>query len=209
MTRQFVRVARFIARTGAEGPGTRSALWVQGCTIRCPGCFNPHLWGARGGRMTAPERIAADIPLDVEGLTLLGGEPFEQPGALAELARLVRARGQTVMTFTGYELDELRSAASPAVADLLNHTDLLVDGRFEVKRLDTARPWVGSTNQRFHALTDRYAELVDRLAALPDRLEIRVAPDGRVDVNGWSDTASLETLLDGLRRRPPSATRPR
>ena len=159
--------------------------------------------------MTAPERIAADIPLDVEGLTLLGGEPFEQPGALAELARLVRARGQTVMTFTGYELDELRSAASPAVADLLNHTDLLVDGRFEVKRLDTARPWVGSTNQRFHALTDRYAELVDRLAALPDRLEIRVAPDGRVDVNGWSDTASLETLLDGLRRRPPSAARPR
>jgi len=49
VTRQFVRVARFIARTGAEGPGTRSALWVQGCTIRCPGCFNPHLWGARGG----------------------------------------------------------------------------------------------------------------------------------------------------------------
>ena len=209
MTRQFVRVARFIARTGAEGPGTRSALWVQGCTIRCPGCFNPHLWGVRGGRMTAPERIAADIPLDVEGLTLLGGEPFEQPGALAELARLVRARGQTVMTFTGYELDELRSAASPAVADLLNHTDLLVDGRFEVDRLDTARPWVGSTNQRFHALTDRYAGLVDRLAALPDRLEIRVAPDGRVGVNGWSDTASLETLLDGLRRRPPSAARPR
>ena len=177
MTRQSVRVARFIARTGAEGPGTRSALWVQGCTLRCPGCFNPHLWGVRDGRMTAPERIAADIPLDVEGLTLLGGEPFEQPGALAELARLVRARGQTVMTFTGYELDELRCAASPAVADLLNHTDLLVDGRFEVDRLDTARPWVGSTNQRFHALTDRYAGLVDRLAALPDRLEIRVTPN--------------------------------
>ena len=98
MTRQSVRVARFIARTGVEGPGTRSALWVQGCTLRCPGCFNPHLWGVRGGRMTAPEQIAADIPLDVEGLTLLGGEPFEQPGALAELARLVRARRQTVMT---------------------------------------------------------------------------------------------------------------
>ena len=200
-----VRVARFINRTEAEGPGTRSALWVQGCTIRCPGCFNPHLWGTHGGRMMAPERIAADIPLDVEGLTLLGGEPFEQAEPLAELARLVQGRGQTVMTFTGYELDELRCAASPAVADLLNHTDLLVDGRFEVDRLDTARPWVGSTNQRFHALTARYADLADRLAALPDRLEIRIALDGRVDVNGWADTASLEILFDGLRRPPSSA----
>lgn len=152
--------------------------------------------------MVAPERIAADIPLDVEGLTLLGGEPFEQAEPLAELARLVQGRRQTVMTFTGYELDELRSAASPAVIGLLNHTDLLVDGRFEVDRPDTTRPWVGSTNQRFHALTARYADLVDRLTSLPDRLEIRIAPDGRVDVNGWADTASLEILFDGLRRRP-------
>ena len=155
--------------------------------------------------MVAPERIAADIPLDVEGLTLLGGEPFEQAEPLAELARLVQGRRQTVMTFTGYELDELRSAASPAVIGLLNHTDLLVDGRFEVDRPDTTRPWVGSTNQRFHALTARYADLVDRLTSLPDRLEIRIAPDGRVDVNGWADTASLEILFDGLRRRPRAA----
>ena len=201
------RVARFIARTEAEGPGTRSALWVQGCTIRCPGCFNPHLWGARGGRTTTPERVLASIPLDVEGLTLLGGEPFEQPEPLAELARLVQARGQTVMTFTGYELDDLRSAGDSAVAALLEHTDLLVDGRFEVDRLDTARPWVGSTNQRFHALTARYAGLVDSLTALPDRLEIHVAPSGRVEVNGWSDAASLEILLEGMRRQPPSRAR--
>lgn len=201
---QPARIARFIDRTEAEGPGTRSALWVQGCTIRCPGCFNPHLWGTRGGRMATPEQVLADIPIDVEGLTLLGGEPFEQPEPLAELARLVQARGQTVMTFTGYDLDALRAATSSSVAALLSHTDLLVDGRFEVDHLDTSRPWVGSTNQRFHALTPRYVGLVDALTTMPDRLEIRVAPTGRVEVNGWSDTASLEILLEGMRQAPVS-----
>mgnify|MGYP000961653581 CR=1 FL=1 len=204
-----LRVAGIVEESFVDGPGIRFTVFVQGCPHRCPGCHNPQTHAYEGGFWVEVGSLLARMeenPL-LDGLSLSGGEPFEQPEPLAELARLVQSRGQTVMTFTGYELDDLRSAGDLAVAALLEHTDLLVDGRFEVDRLDTARPWVGSTNQRFHALTARYAGLVDSLTALPDRLEIHVAPSGRVEVNGWSDAASLEILLEGMRRQPPSRAR--
>src|SRR4051794_1393000 len=96
-----VQVARVIPRTIAEGPGTRFAVWVQGCTIRCVGCFNPHLWGRKGGTATDPVGLATEaIDAEVEGVTLLGGEPFEQAAPLAAFARVVRHAGLSVMTFT-------------------------------------------------------------------------------------------------------------
>lgn len=193
-----ILLARILERTRAEGPGLRAALWVQGCTIRCRGCFNPHLWGRRGGTPVEPEDLLQRVPEDVEGVTLLGGEPFEQPAALARLAHLVQRRGQTVMTFTGYWLERLRCSRTPGVADLLAHTDLLVDGPFDVTAPDHQRPWVGSVNQRFHALTPRYTGLVSRLESVPNRLEVRVDPTGAVSVNGWASTDALEALLERL-----------
>ncbi|AYD91037.1 radical SAM protein [Actinomyces sp. 2119] len=193
-----ILLARLLERTRAEGPGLRTALWVQGCTIRCRGCFNPHLWGKRGGTPVEPDSLLQRIPEDVEGVTFLGGEPFEQPEALARLAYLVRRRGQTVMTFTGYWLERLRCSRAPGVAGLLANTDLLVDGPFDIAVPDHRRPWVGSVNQRFHALTPRYARLVSRLDSVPDRLEVRVDPTGAVSVNGWASTDALDALLERL-----------
>ncbi|MBW9205349.1 radical SAM protein [Mumia sp. zg.B17] len=196
-----VRVARSIPRTTAEGPGTRFALWVQGCTLQCPGCFNPHLWTQRGGDLVAPETLLDAVPADVEGVTLLGGEPFEQAGPLAVFAALVRQRGQSVMTFTGFTLDDLRRKESGDVDALIAQTDLLVDGPFLKDQVDLARPWVGSRNQRFHALGPRYRTLVDELDGIGDRLEIRVSADGTVSVNGWAPTATLDLILADLGRR--------
>ncbi|MEU6020572.1 hypothetical protein [Micromonospora sp. NPDC047134] len=97
----------------------------------------------------APRELARRV-LDAgtEGLTLLGGEPFDQSAAL------------------------------------LAATDLLVAGPFEADRIDTARPWVGSTNQEFVLLSDRFPGLLDELSVSPDRVEITVDPAGRVAVNG-------------------------
>lgn len=198
MTFPSLRIARFVARTEAEGPGIRSALWVQGCTIRCRGCFNPQLWGRHGGELMTSQELFQQVPDDVEGVTLLGGEPFEQPIGLANFARLIKSRGQTVMTFTGYVLEELQRSCDPGIAALLTYTDLLVDGPFDVTSLDTRRPWVGSVNQRFHALTPRYRNLVASIASIPDRLEVRIGPDGKVAVNGWATSDTLEDLIFGL-----------
>jgi anaerobic ribonucleoside-triphosphate reductase activating protein len=206
----LVRVARFLERTTAEGPGERTAIWVQGCTIRCAGCFNPHLFGVRGGTLTDPaELVDRVLATGTPGLTLLGGEPFEQAAALAVVAAGVRSAGRSVMTFTGYDHDHLRALAGTGrddVAALLAATDLLVAGPFRQDSLDHVRPWVGSTNQQFLHLTDRIPETPYDVAVTPDRIEVIVDPTGAVSVNGWADTEALDALLADLptRRARPS-----
>ena len=209
-----VWVLRFLPVTAAEGPGVRAALWVQGCSIRCPGCFNPHSWPAEGGTELAWEVLAERIRATkgIEGLTLLGGEPFDQAASLAPLAAAVQAAGLGVMTFTGHTLEALRDAGRPAWDALLAATDLLVDGPYRADLPERRRPWVGSANQRFHFLTPRYGHLEARLEELPDRLEIRIASDGTTQVNGFAPAGRLEDLLGevlGATHRAPAGLRGR
>ena len=95
------------------------------------------------------------------------------------------------MTFTGHVLEELPPSK------LLDSTDLLVDGPFLADRPETSRPWVGSVNQRFHFLTGRYDESIFRT---PNRLELTIAPDGAIELNGFATTEVLEALLEGDHR---------
>ncbi len=134
----------------------------------------------------------------VEGITFLGGEPFAQAAALAELGRLLKQEGLSIMTFTGYQYEELQQGGDPDVLALLAVTDLLIDGPFQQELLDTSRPWIGSRNQRYHFLTERYRHLEERLQHIPNRLEVRLAPDGRVAVNGLAEVEQLEALLRDL-----------
>jgi anaerobic ribonucleoside-triphosphate reductase activating protein len=132
----------------------------------------------------------------VEGITLLGGEPFEQADVLAELAGAARMAGRGVMTFTGFRYEVLRRGARPGWRELLGATDLLVDGPYLLARRDTTRPWVGSSNQRFIHLTNRYREALAN--AEPERLEVRIRRDGAVAINGWPEdrlVAAVEELL--------------
>ncbi|MEV6690371.1 hypothetical protein AB0M35_02675 [Micromonospora sp. NPDC051196] len=85
------------------------------------------------------------------------------------------------------------------VAALLAATDLLVAGPFQADRIDTRRPWVGSTNQEFVLLGDRFPGLLDELSGSPDRIEITVDRAGQVAVNGWAESDVLDELLIGLR----------
>jgi anaerobic ribonucleoside-triphosphate reductase activating protein len=202
-----LRWSRFLAATTAEGPGVRSALWVQGCSVHCPGCFNPQLWAEIGGRVENTAELAHSFVADalgagVEGITLLGGEPFDQAAGLAHIAEAFRAAGLSVMTFSGYTLELLTewSATRADIARLLAATDLLIDGPYLRDRPDAVRPWLGSTNQGIRALTPVYADEVARIERRGgrDRLEIRIRPDGQIDVNGWADDAALENLLHDL-----------
>lgn len=153
---------------------------------------------------------------DIEGITLLGGEPVEQASALAELCRIVRTTDPpgaeapvaavpprlptarlkpalSVVLFSGYTLAELRSMG-PEVQDLLAQTDLLVDGRYDRTQPETRRRWVGSANQSLHFLTDRYSP-DDPAFAAPNTVEVRFSK-GSLDVNGWP---ALAAALRGAR----------
>ncbi len=186
-----LRVALELPDTDAEGPGRRYAIWVQGCPLRCAGCCNAELLTFGGGRLVAPADLIARILAGpaTEGITLLGGEPFAQAAGLAVVAGAVRAAGLGVMVFTGFTLDDLRARDDPAVARLLAATDLLVDGTFDRARPDTRRRWVGSTNQRTHALTTRYDPESTAFYA-PRTTELRLS-DGRLIVSGWPLTGAL------------------
>jgi anaerobic ribonucleoside-triphosphate reductase activating protein len=185
-----LRVGARVPVTRVEGPGARYALWVQGCSIRCPGCCNPHLFDAAGGTVVTIDVLLAEIRAArpaIEGVTFLGGEPFEQAAALARVAAGAQALGLSVMVFSGYALEELRARAESGVASLLQATDVLVDGRYEATRPERGRLWAGSENQRFHYLTDRYSreiELPPPGAPLRE-VEVRIEADGRIAANGW------------------------
>jgi anaerobic ribonucleoside-triphosphate reductase activating protein len=187
-----IRIASVVPVTEAEGPGARFAVWVQGCAIRCPGCCNPHMFDALGGEPVESQELLArlDAVRDrVEGVTLLGGEPFEQAAALVPFTHGVRERGLSVVAFSGYPIHALRRDRPPGSRDLLAEVDLLVDGPYVEPLPESRRRWAGSDNQRFHFLTGRYSPGVEVIAAgEPERtVELRLTPDGRMERSGWPE----------------------
>lgn len=183
-----LNVARTLRRSAANGPGERFVVWVQGCPLACPGCWNPDTWSFERRVVRDVDELAAEILRveDIEGVTFTGGEPFAQARALAELARRVRHRGLSVFVFTGYDLAEL---TADAAKQLLAVTDVLVAGRYERDQRTLASPWLGSTNQRIHFLSDLYRP-TDMTAAV----EVRIDHDGALTVTGFPDD---EWLADG------------
>lgn len=197
-----LRVAARVVDTAAEGPGRRFALWLAGCSIRCPGCCNPELFEAQAGEVVAVEALVAEILAAarahaLDGVTLLGGEPLDQLEGVTTLVRALGGHGLGVILFTGRTLEEAR--ALDGFARLEPALDTIVDGRFEGGRLEPregGRRWIGSTNQRLVHLTSRYAD-----AALwdgPAHLDVRVGSGGEVTVHG--DPELARRLLRHLSR---------
>jgi anaerobic ribonucleoside-triphosphate reductase activating protein len=195
----MLRVATISDDTEAEGPGRRWALWVQGCTIRCPGCCNPEMFGRDGGSDTAidvlVERMRAAKAKGVEGISVLGGEPFEQAAGVAAIAREARRAGMTVMVYSGYRLEELRIRED--AAQLLGEIDLLVDGRYDRDKPEPPPPvgrrWIGSTNQTMHYLTSAYSAEDPRMHEA-NTVEFHWS-QGQLLVNGWPAGADAVKFL--------------
>ena len=207
-TAELLRIAQVVPATEAEGPGRRFALWFQGCPLRCPGCCNPEFLPFKGGSATPAadtvEQLAwahAETPL--EGVSLLGGEPFAHAAGASVVARAARELGLGVMIYSGFTLARLRESTDADVQALLSLTDLLVDGPYLRDLPEPSRRWVGSTNQGVHFLTGRY-DPTDDCWRRRNTLEIRVI--GReVSVNGFPASGATD-LWKGWSRKPKAAT---
>jgi len=137
-----------------DGEGVRCSLYVSGCPFACDGCFNEAAWSFRYGHPYTSEledRIIADLANPyVQGLTLLGGEPFLNTGICRQLVSRLRGEfGATkdVWAWSGYTFDELVAEGADKLA-LLAQVDVLVDGRFIRQLHDSALAFRGSSNQR-------------------------------------------------------------
>ena len=144
----------------ANGPGVRISLFVSGCTRGCEECFNKEAWDFNYGKPFTQEVIDSIIdylkPDYVEGLTLLGGEPFEHTNQQGLLPLLKQVRSTypdlSIWCFSGYDFEEDIMGRMykewPETKEMLSYIDVLVDGRFMVELKDLRLKFKGSSNQR-------------------------------------------------------------
>jgi anaerobic ribonucleoside-triphosphate reductase activating protein len=179
---ETLRIHHLIEKTRANGPGLRAALWTQGCSLGCKGCFNPATHPFHGGELVGVDELARRITAigGIAGLSILGGEPLQQPQAVFSLLRMVKATsGLSVILFTGFTLEEI-AARMPGAEELSNLVDVLIAGRYE-EDLRLARGLRGSRNKTVTIFSDRYSE--DDLEAVP-ACEITVDAKGEITING-------------------------
>lgn len=189
-----LRVFNILKNTKVEGPETRYCIWVQGCSRHCKGCQAVHTWSHSGGVLYNVKDIIADIKKqkNIEGVTFLGGEPFEQAEALGIIAKAVKKEGLGVLCFTGSLLEELQQNEKNKT--LLENIDLLIDGAFEIENVDYSRPWCGSKNQRYHFLTKRYNE--DIFEKYKNKIEINISKNGDIFMNGMGNFDEIQHKID-------------
>ena len=194
-----LRVFNILKHTKVEGPDTRYCIWVQGCSKHCRGCQAVHTWAHSGGKLYNVNDIISDIKTqkNIEGVTFLGGEPFEQAQALGIIAQEVQKAGLGVLCFTGGLIEELKTDNKNKL--LLDNTDLLIDGAFEIDKIDYSRPWCGSSNQRYHFLTERYNEEI--FENYKNKVEVNVATSGVVFMNGMGNFDEILQKIDLIKQK--------
>ena len=147
-----IRLYGLVTDSIVDGPGFRTAIFVQGCPYHCEGCHNPQSQPFEGGTVWTlddVEKKFTNNPL-LSGITLSGGEPAEQAAPCAELAHRAHQKGLNVWTYSGSTLEKLteRAKNDPGLQRLLNETDVLVDGPFILAQRSLELDFCGSKNQR-------------------------------------------------------------
>ena len=145
----MIRVHDVLPRSSIYGPGERWVLWVQGCTLGCKGCWNVETWSRRTGTERTVASLVSELEAaasagDLEGISLLGGEPLQQAEPVLELIHAAREMGLSVLLYTGYEPEEY----DPTMQACHDGSDLVIGGRYVEALRDPFLRWRGSSNQR-------------------------------------------------------------
>ncbi len=143
-----IRIAGIEEESIVDGPGIRLVVFTQGCKHHCEGCHNPESHSFHGGKLIDIDYIINMIkenPL-LDGITLSGGEPFEQAYECSILATKVKELGLNVVTYSGYRFEAI--LANKSFRDLLFQTDILIDGKFDISQKSLLLQFRGSKNQR-------------------------------------------------------------
>jgi len=175
---ESINVASICASTNSLGPGNRFALWVQGCPFKCKKCIAPQ-W--------IPFKIANIIKIDalaktiidnqkISGITISGGEPMMQARQISNLLRKIKKYRPELNTiiFTGFTKKQL---VWDEAQNLLSLTDLLIDGQYVDHKNDNIG-LRGSSNQKFHFLTDRLLSYKEEILKNRPNIEFHVLDDG-------------------------------
>ena len=147
-----LRIAGIQKDSIVDGPGVRLSVYFQGCSHCCPGCHNPETHDPQAGCEITVAGLTGiiDSCRFLDGVTLSGGEPFEQAQAAAALARAVASRNLNLVLYSGYTFEQLLAASysDPDIRFLLDSAFLLVDGPYVHAEQDYNLAYRGSRNQR-------------------------------------------------------------
>jgi anaerobic ribonucleoside-triphosphate reductase activating protein len=172
-----LNVADICNKSEVNGPGIRSVIWVQGCRRKCPGCINPHTHEHKAVKLLDPEELGKKLAQikGTIGITISGGEPFEQAEGCAILAETIKQYGKSVMVFSGFPFEQLKDSELSEVKRFLCNIDLLVAGPYIRELGCESRLWRASSNQTVHFLN----------------------PDLKPDDTGYENDPVIEISTDG------------
>lgn len=184
----------FLERSTENGPGTRAVIWVQGCSLHCPGCFNPDTHDQEPRQIVTVEELVERILAipEIEGVTFSGGEPFLQAKPLAQLGEMLHPHDLGLVVFSGFTFEQLTQADKDAWNALLTITDLLIAGPF-IQELACDLALRGSRNQTLHFLSERYLSLKPQLEAGSNSVELCIDASGRIKMTGFPEHEWLMT----------------
>lgn len=182
------------------GPGNRIGIWMQGCSIRCPGCISADTWAAGRGQTTVEQVLLtmANWFLNADGVTISGGEPFDQADALCELLRGIRSHTKAdILVFSGYPVESI----SKPLEGMTGLIDALISDPYEIEAPQT-KALRGSDNQRLHLLTslgrNRLSSYERPIGAEDRRFDLMMGQNGDVwmaGIPGRDDFKRLATIL--------------
>jgi anaerobic ribonucleoside-triphosphate reductase activating protein len=151
----YINIHSVINSSRVNGPGDRFVIWTQGCRKHCKNCYNPETWSHYKNNLILVDEIFESIKnSSATGVTISGGDPFEQPEELFYLLTKIKQLDLSdgVIVFTGYTIDEIR--VREELNKSLDYIDVLIDGLY-VEEKRTLSGLAGSSNQEFYFLTDK------------------------------------------------------
>ncbi|WZU02053.1 radical SAM protein [Erysipelothrix sp. D19-032] len=140
-----IRLSSFISDSIVDGEGIRSVIFTQGCPHNCPGCHNQKSIPYDGGELIAVDDVITQVlDANLGKVTFSGGEPFIQAEALYLIAKRLKEEGYNLWSYTGFKYEALMRHQDPYVQKFLGCLDILIDGRFMIRKKSMAKHSFGA-----------------------------------------------------------------
>ena len=192
-----LKIGGVIPDSQIYGPGSRYTIWLQGCSIRCKGCWNQQFWTTEGGFFKTIDEIYTEIHDvidrgDASGVTFLGGEPLDQINPLLALMHLLKKDNVSMMLYTGYEMEEINN--SPLMTECIQLSSIAIVGRYVEELRSTSLRWRGSKNQEIIISDPLLRQTLD----LKDmnEVEIHLHNNGFLNILGYPEKNYAKELKE-------------
>lgn len=177
-----MNIAHIQEQSFIYGPGCRFVIWTQGCSIRCIDCWNNEMWSFEKKNEIATDELFEKIIVEkeyIEGVTILGGEPFDQYDELLTLIKQIRKTDLSIILYTGYSYHELKDKNK---TEILDSIDIIITERYDKNYRTENGGLIGSSNQKIRFLTNKYTE---NDLSKNNEIEISINENGQINMYGY------------------------